>query len=517
MILAVSVPPVSMIVLVGTIVAFIGAGISGVVTTRSNGNGRRLGADDHALLASGLLAPTLKDRRRFDGLETAILFVLAGYLFFDKAFAWIHVPGTPAFIGEMVIAFGIVVFLGTHPRLGLIIRTSPALQALLVFMAWGALLLVLALPTWGLDAVRDAAIWYYGIIAVFVAVLMVADPGRLGRWLRLFGKAIPYMFLWFPVAIVLDAAFYYSFPVIPDSNVSIVAHRTGNIGVITASALAFLWLVDRDSEVFDRRQRTTLTVLATVIILFAATRNRGGFVSGAIVLFIAFILMYRERSNMASIMVGVSVLLVAVALFANLRIQLFEGREVSVEQFLNNIVSVVDRSAGGSRQASTTQWRIDIWNRVLDDVSTEHPVAGFGPGPDLGRRYGITTDEEAPLRNPHNSHVSVLARMGFVGLALWGFFWVAFFVEMWQLRRRLLARGRIRDGAIIVWLIASVVGILINAIFDPTLEGPQVAWWLWAFVGFGFAMSVLDRLGILPDIDLRRTTPSDHREAVAAP
>jgi O-antigen ligase len=211
------------------------------------------------------------------------------------------------------------------------------------------------------------------------------------------------------------------------------------------------------------------------------------------------------------------VILVAVALFANLRIQLFEGREVSVEQFLNNIVSVVDRSAGGSRQATTTQWRIDIWSRVLDDVSTEHPISGFGPGPDLGRRYGITTDEEAPLRNPHNSHVSVLARMGFVGAALWGFFWVAFLVEMWQLRRRLLTRERIRDAAIVVWLMASVIGVLFNAIFDPTLEGPQVAWWLWAFVGFGFAMSALDRWGILPDIVLTRRTAPDHREAVATP
>ena len=37
---------------------------------------------------------------------------------------------------------------------------------------------------------------------------------------------------------------------------------------------------------------------------------------------------------------------------------------------------------------------------------------------------------EEPLRNPHNSHVGVLARMGFVGAALWAVFWMTWFVEM---------------------------------------------------------------------------------------
>jgi O-antigen ligase len=351
---------------------------------------------------------------------------------------------------------------------------------------------------------------------VFVVVLVVDDPDRVRRWLRLFGKAIPYLLLWFPLAIVLDAAFSDKVPLIPDSRIPIVAHRTGNLAVIAAIALAYLWLVDRDSELFDRRQRTTLTVLATVVILFAATRNRGGFVSGALVLLIAFVMMRRERTNMVGIMVGVSILLLGFALFSNLKIELFAQREVSFEQFMDNFVSIFDRNAGGSRQETTTQWRLDIWGRVLEDVSQDHPIAGFGPGPDLGKRYGITTDEDVPLRNPHNSHVGILARTGFVGVALWVFFWITWFVEMLRLRQRLLARGWAREGAIIAWLIAAVVGVLVNAVFDPTLEGPQVAWWLWAFVGFGIAIAVLDRVGQMPAISLA-APPKAEFETVATP
>jgi sulfite exporter TauE/SafE len=41
------------------------------------------------------------------------------------------------------------------------------------------------------------------------------------------------------------------------------------------------------------------------------------------------------------------------------------------------------------------------------------------------------------------------------------------------------------------WLVASAAMVLINAIFDPTLEGPQVAVWLWLIFGLGTALPLL--------------------------
>ena len=38
-----------------------------------------------------------------DPFISALILVLAGYLFFDRAFAWLHIPGTPLFIGEAVL------------------------------------------------------------------------------------------------------------------------------------------------------------------------------------------------------------------------------------------------------------------------------------------------------------------------------------------------------------------------------------------------------------------------------
>jgi O-antigen ligase len=177
----------------------------------------------------------------------------------------------------------------------------------------------------------------------------------------------------------------------------------------------------------------------------------------------------------------------------------------------------VDPSTGGQRQQSTTRWRLAIWEQVLEDVSQDRPVGGFGPGPDLGELYNVSGDGEVPLRNPHNSHVGVLARTGIVGAALWSLLWIAWLVEVGSLRKRLIRNGRSGEAAVAGWLIVSVAAILVNAIFDPTLEGPQVGWWLWAFLGFGIGMSVLDRWNRLPALDLGRGKQVARSAVVTAP
>ncbi|MEA2000977.1 MAG: O-antigen ligase family protein [Actinomycetota bacterium] len=436
-------------------------------------------------------------------LEKALLFGLAGYLFFDRGFAWFHIPGTPLFIGELIIAFGLVAVLASRPRLGPILRASGSFKALTAYMSWGAFLLLGAISTYTFDAIRDAALWYYGIVAVFVITLVVSRPARVNSWLRLFGKTLPFALIWFPVAVILDSALSSKFPLVPDSAIPIVSHSTGNLTVMAAVAIGFIWLVDQDRELFSQRQRVLLTSFGTLVILFGAMRNRGGFVAAAVGLGIAFLFLRRKRTEMSMIMVGAVVLLLIVGLLGNVRIALFEGREVSVDQLLNNLTSVIDPDAGGFRQRTTTEWRLEIWTQVFHDVSTEFPLTGFGPGPDLGERYNITTDPTTPLRNPHNSHVGVLARSGFVGAILWFMIWWVWIVELLLTRRRLMARGRYREAGIGVWLLVSIPTILVNAIFDPTLEGPQVAWWLWAFLGFGISYTTLERTGRLPQLSLR--------------
>jgi hypothetical protein len=485
----------SWLVIAITAVAFIGAATVALRPTISP-HYARLRSAPPIVPKDRYLVP---EPRQVRWLEVGLLSVITGYLLFDRAFAWIHIPGTPLFVGEAVLALGIWVILSTRSGVAGIIKTSASLRALRNFMLWGAALLAIGILPYGLDAVRDSAIWYYGLIAIFVAMLLVSDPDRVGSWLVKFARLLPIILLWYPLATVL----HYSGPEIdvPDSAVAIFNHRSGNMAVVAAITIAFLWMADGDSKLFTARQRAWLTTLATLVIVFTGLQNRGGMVAAAALVAALMFLLSRRRLDMVAMMIVVLVLGGVVGIIFKVNIALFDERTISIEQFANNITSIFNPDEGGQRQTQTTEWRLKIWTQVLDDVSNDSPIMGFGMGPDLGERYGIETDDQTPLRNPHNSHVGVLARTGWLGAILWAILWITWMAEMQTLRRRLRYRNRPRESAVVSWIMLVPIPILVNCIFDPTLEGAQVAMVLWGFFGAGAGLVVLAQQNRFPSLE----------------
>ena len=90
--------------------------------------------------------------------------MLGGYLFLNKSFAYLHVPGTPVFVGEVVLAIGIVEALGI-PSPWRYLTRAPVLKVVLVFLAVCGVRLFVDYPEYGLEAVRDASIGYYTMFA----------------------------------------------------------------------------------------------------------------------------------------------------------------------------------------------------------------------------------------------------------------------------------------------------------------------------------------------------------------
>jgi hypothetical protein len=64
----------------------------------------------------------------------ALVIVLGGYLFFNRSFAYLHVPGTPLYIGEIALALGLVQALRVTPSIPVVLRHARALQVLVVLM-----------------------------------------------------------------------------------------------------------------------------------------------------------------------------------------------------------------------------------------------------------------------------------------------------------------------------------------------------------------------------------------------
>jgi hypothetical protein len=418
--------------------------------------------------------------------ELALLGLMLAYLLFDRAFAWLHIPGTPLFVGEMVMALGLLAMLATRVRLERI--ASPPLVALLLFMAWGLLRGISGLPTYGFDAARDLALCYYGLTAWFVAMLLFGREGRLWHWLDLYGRVIPWAVLWLGPALLLQDVFDGRPPFVPDSEVSIFAHKVGSIANHATLVLLFLWLFGRHRNQLSPRWRSIITTVVVGVVCMSAIVNRGSFVSVAVGLAVLWLVDRRRVGAMVGRIIAIGVCLLVLGLLFDVRISMFSNdREVSAQQFLANVMSVIDPSGANESLAGTADWRMQYWRRMIADVRQNAPLTGLGFGVNLRVRYG-EQDEQPPARDAHNSHVGLYARTGLIGLGLWVLTWWVWFVHILRVRRAAVRHSDADRVNLAGWVLTAAVMMLVNAVFDPTLEGPQVAVWLWAIFGVGAAL-----------------------------
>ena len=225
--------------------------------------------------------------------------VLAGYALGDRGFAYLaSVPGTPLFAGEVIIALGgLFIALATGYLKGAF-RAGLPMTLLLVFMAWGLLRTLPFLPTYGIDTIRDATLWYYALAAVVVATLVVAVPDLPHRWARWYIPFLVVLLLWSPVSMLLGGV---GLTLPGSSGVALFSHKPGNIAVAVATAIGFLWLVPNSMR---RSTRAAITAVGTVVIFAVGTQNRGGMVAAFVALVVAGILLRRRSRQMVPVIVA---------------------------------------------------------------------------------------------------------------------------------------------------------------------------------------------------------------------
>jgi hypothetical protein len=97
----------------------------------------------------------------------------------------------------------------------------------------------------------------------------------------------------------------------------------------------------------------------------------------------------------------------------------------------------------------------------------------------------LAVDDLRSLPNVHNSHLTILVRVGVLGISQWFLTWL---VWCRTLAISVLRSPRgVRDPtvALTAWLLAAELGHLVNAYFDPSLEGPQACVRLYVVFGMG--------------------------------
>jgi len=415
--------------------------------------------------------------------------LLGGYLLLDRAFAYIHLPGTPAYVGELVLAVGGLGALEATGYLRIPLRDEPILAVLAAWFLWGFIRFLPGYRAYGTEAVRDFALCYYCFFAYFTIAALARAPELLDRWLAQLARFVPWLLTWLALALILAPKLHV--PNVPFSGgVSFLSHKPGNAAIAALVALGSMWLFP---ETRSARSRGLWSIVALLTIILASTQNRGGLLgatAGAVVGLAFF--PGRDRLRIIVRFIAVTVLGLGLALALSLKIPTTVAgeRSFSASQLIDNVVSIKEAASGNI--SSTAAARDVLWTLIFhQQIADGKLVDGFGFGVNLPYIVNDTqvTSGADPLRSPHNSSDDVLARMGLIGASLWVAFWVGWYWRLISGCRRLARRGMHKRRRVAVLCLMVATSTLVSSYFDPQLEGAQVAALLWTAVGVGVAVT----------------------------
>jgi O-Antigen ligase len=410
--------------------------------------------------------------------------LLIGYAVLGKGFAYVGTGSV--YVGELGLVLGILTILSGWRR----IRIGAFEIALFAFIVWGLLRTVPYIGSYGLDALRDAAAWGYSLFAL--AVIVSLRPRHLEPMVDLYRRiSIPLVF-WFPIAAILTISFGDRLPTVLGSDVPIVAFKAGDVGVQLAGIAAFMFvgLASRSAAWTGTRE----VLLWTGWIMSAAVvsaLNRGAMVSLAMS---ALALLFVRRANSWLIGLTIGVLLMSAAWMLNPEVDIGTERKLSIQQFVENAVSIV--SSSGEDTEGTKLWRLAWWDTITDyTVHGQFFWDGKGYGINLADDDGFQVLADGSLRAPHSANFEFLARSGVPGLALWIILLATIAVTMLRAARVAMATGQRFLLAVLGWMFVYVIAAVVNMSVDVYLGGPQGGIWFWATVGAGIAVSrfILDR------------------------
>jgi hypothetical protein len=402
--------------------------------------------------------------------------VLLGYALFGKWFAYLGIGRV--YVGEMALAVGLIA-LALGGSFLKVFQTVPA-WFLAGFMLWGSIRTAPYVSEYGVDALRDGAIWGYGLFAFVTAALLIGHADRLvalvaryRRFVRAFLYLTPLVYLvaWYaPDALAglgLDQARRVKAS-------DVMVHLVGVSAFIAAG--------------LGKRSLPTLLIIAFMVVI-AGTASRGSLLAFASALVTVAVLMRSSRRFWTGVLgVGAVIGVLAVTNFRFVGLR----REGSVQQLAKNVVSVL----GGDDEEleGTRVWRLLWWQEILEyTLDGEYFWTGKGYGVNLADDDGFQVESDASLRSPHNGHLTILARSGVPGLVLWFLTQGTWLLVVYRAYSNSTNTGRRDRAALFVFLLAYWVAFMVTATFDVFLEGPMGGIWFWSVYGLGLAAAWLHR------------------------
>jgi len=395
----------------------------------------------------------------------ATLVVYAAYILFSRDFAELHVAvgPLPLYVGEMLLLVALPWALARlDVRRAL---TSPFFAALGAWMAFCALRLSAGGFDYGIEALRDSAVWYYGAFAAVGYALWRALPPTV--WTPFFASvfgALP------AVAIVGLSSEALDLP-----------YRVPREDVLAAGLIAsanFFLLALRTTRY------TILRVLfsSLALVLLVPLEVRSATVG---VVLLLGIFAFQRRWNMLASLITIPVVAFAFLAIANVPLSGRAGGTTASELLERQLTVITLLVEGGvisndptlprDATSGTALWRYNWWIALTEDAlsSPQQFLFGSGFGADITWPLGTNQSQfDRPLRSPHNVAMTMFARTGIVGLLLWLTMlatWLYAVVRSIELARR---KHLHVASDFLLWMTTYVVLILTIAVLGVVLESP---------------------------------------------
>jgi hypothetical protein len=402
-----------------------------------------------------------------------------------KGFAYLGYP--PLFVGELAFLSGIFVLLRSGCLLA-VFAFGPSLL-LIAIMGWTLLRTLPFVGTYGSDALRDSVIIMYGGFSFIVAALLIEDCRRINALVRYYNV---FLGIYIPAVPFLFALSWFGddIPKVPGTTVSLIWLGPGEVGTHLAGAAVFALAG------FYRPTPIWAACLLAALVMVSAV-SRAAMLAFVVPVALAAIVLGKARMLAVTVATGLVLLAASYALETSFSSyhepRSSTERHVSAVQLVENVASIFGR--GGDQTEGTKVWREKWWN-IIGDNTVHGPYfwTGRGFGVNLGFEDGFgSPHNERPLRSPHNSHLTILARAGIPGAALWGVFlaaWLGALLHATALARRC---GQAEWAGLLLFVACYATSCLINATFDVALEAPMQGIWFWCLIGFGIGATMIYR------------------------
>lgn len=411
-----------------------------------------------------------------------LLAYLAAILVFGKGPTYFGVP--PLYWGEAAMLASLVFIAPWLKGNRLLARKGLLTGEIVVFFVIGAVQTSLSFSRWGIDAIRDAAVFYYA--AFYFVGLGLASRERFADRTWFILRVVWIVSLLWNTADTLSAHKLSELgPPIPGRGVPLLFNSVHEGGQNLALGA---WVVLCTSTLIRRAGlRIPLVLISAVgLIAFGTAEGRGmriGMAAGVLaILPLGLSPWGPPRFNtrlLRCAVIGMPV--IAMILIA------FPERAAKLAN--------LDRFREAEIAEGTAGWRLMWWQNLYSEVMRSDPVFGLGFGESLHVYQPLlaSQDEEFMVRSPHNINVTIFARMGILGFLVWASILVTafggLFARIWNNSPAAGHYSPERRDELVFWLLM-LVATVVNSSFGVLMEGPVLGIPFWFALGFASARSL---------------------------